>query len=936
MRRLAVRRRGRVLLAACAAGTALASLLSYPPAQSARAAGSPAAAASAAFSKTETIERDHLVNGADQVADTRTVTVGVDQTTNLQERQEIRVDWSGAHPTGGVVADPNSSLAAQEEYPVVLMECRGLDSATAPAGEQLSPSTCWTATPSERTQSDYNNPFPSFRLDRYDAVADRDSDVGVPSPLPSDCLSFGSGVQHWVPFIASDGTEYPTGPQGCAGLPPEASNYQQDLQPSNTTYAVSDANGDGSANFVISTAESNASLGCSDTVPCSLVVIPIMGISCDAAGEAPGLPPSDIPAPAQQAQAYALCSATGNFKAGQPSNGFSNQEALAVSGLLWWSASNWRNRISVPLTFAPAPDSCDLSNPSPPLYLYGSEFMAQAALQWEPAFCLNPSLFKFHQVLSAEPEAKGLLSSGSVEAAIQAAPPDTAFPTSTVQAPIGVTGFAVTYDIDGADGQPYTSLKLTPRLLAKLLTESYPAVPAVRDAYPELQRNPLNITVDPEFQALNPGVPTSIFYSASASTIFVVSSGSDAVSALTAYINADPTARAWLNGTPDPWGMVVNPNYKGIQLPVDSWPLLDTFEGGAAYLSDNNPCLAASPTPFLPLVAAPTSQFQTVSLYMQFGVAPSQINCSGSTSQDQKLVAVGREQPGVRFLLGITPLADAVKYRLNTAALQTQVSPAAATKFTDSTGRTFVAPDDGSLAAAAALLQPDPGAGTWTIPYGDFQTDAAAAGAYPGTLLMSADIPTTGLPPADAQRYSELLTYAAGPGQTPGVDQGQLVPGFVPMTAANNLGAEDAYTVAAAAAVAAQQGLVPPLMPSTTPAKSAGPTGGGSSRTGGGSTTGRSTTAAVTPAGDSSQQGSDSGTSAPNGSSPAGGARPSKASTRKDSPAQAQASVVEPVGHTVFIGSGLGGLAIPLAGALALISAVAGGVAYGIRRRTSP
>ena len=32
------------------------------------------------------------------------------------------------------------------------------------------------------------------------------------------------------------------------------------------------------------------------------------------------------------------------------------------------------------------------------------------------------------------------------------------------------------------------------------------------------------------------------------------------------------------NGTPDQWGMVVNPAYKGIPLPVDQWPLLSTFE----------------------------------------------------------------------------------------------------------------------------------------------------------------------------------------------------------------------------------------------------------------------------------------------------------------------------------------------------------------------
>ena len=35
------------------------------------------------------------------------------------------MSWSGAHPTGGIVADQNSAAAQDEEYPFVLLECRG-------------------------------------------------------------------------------------------------------------------------------------------------------------------------------------------------------------------------------------------------------------------------------------------------------------------------------------------------------------------------------------------------------------------------------------------------------------------------------------------------------------------------------------------------------------------------------------------------------------------------------------------------------------------------------------------------------------------------------------------------------------------------------------------------------------------------------------------
>ena len=42
-----------------------------------------------------------------------------------------------------------------------------------------------------------------------------------------------------------------------------------------------------------------------------------------------------------------------------------------------------------------------------------------------------------------------------------------------MQAPIAVSGFAIAFVIDNADGSEYTQLRLDPRLLAKLMTESY-------------------------------------------------------------------------------------------------------------------------------------------------------------------------------------------------------------------------------------------------------------------------------------------------------------------------------------------------------------------------------------------------------------------------------------------------------------------------------
>ena len=781
----------------------------------------PHAAAAPAFTKTETISRDEEVGGADKVVDTRTVTLNVSQTTNLKGRQEISVSWSGAHPTGGIVADDNSITAQDEEYPFVLLECRGVDSTSVPVTDQLSPETCWTQAWNEHYQDSLSDSYPPYRLDEYATTADRGPVVGAPSPLPKSCQYFESApVQYWVPFDAANGVVYNGGNGGCAGQPPEADDVGGSALPSNETFGVTNPDGTGSAEFDLWTSAQNASLGCSNTVSCSLVAVPIMGISCD---PSTATVPSAVPA-----SDVGACEGTGAFTPGQlmPSNG-GNQ--LTVSGSLWWAASNWRNRISVPLTFGVPDDACSVttSGPSNVVDVYGSELLIQATGQWEPSFCLDKaSDFSFVHVQTGEPEARNLVATGSAEAAFTSFAQPGGYGKPVVNAPVALTGFAISYAIDGANGQPYTTLKLTPRLLAKLLTESYPAEQFIKQDDPALAHNPVNITQDPEFQALNPGIAAINGGSTeAASELMALSSDSDVIEALTTYINDDPSARAWLNGTPDQWGMVVNPSYKGIQLPVDQWPLLSTFVPTAQYdttgFQENNNCLYTDPVPYLPLVAAPLASLEDISQSLQYNLPNSTTQCDQPApplSTGEKLVTAGRQDAGSRFLIGITPFADSQRYGLETAALQT-------------TSDTFVAPSDTSLKATVPLLRPDASSGTWPIPYATFQT-AAGAAAYPGTMLVYAAVPTTGLPASDAKDYASLLDFIATTGQAPGDGVGQLPPGYLPLTAADGLGALAAYTQAAAVDVGAQNGQVPPVAgtskssssPGTTPGSTTSPT----------------------------------------------------------------------------------------------------------------
>jgi len=921
-------------LASLALATGLLGLVLGTAAGVGPAAAKPAAATSASgtFTRTEKITRVNLVNGQTQVVDTRTVTATVSPTTDLLNGQDIDVSWTGAHPTGGIVLNGGETgeLASEEEYPVVVMMCRG--SATATSGKELvTPETCWTETPQERIQYPGDNyfvgasgapDFPPFRLDLYASAADRAAQVGVPASYPSACDSYITGTQYWVPFIAASGHVYDYGPNGCAGLPPEAelaSNYEN---PSNTTYGVSDLQGDGSTEFRITTAESNLSLGCSSTVPCSLAVIPIMGISCDPAGDT--LPPADRVPSSEEAAAFALCSSTGNYQPGafasQPGN---NQ--LAVSGQLWWSASNWRNRIMVPLTFAPPLPACSVGRASAAVPIYGSYALIEATEQWTPRFCLNSKLFTPEQIVLGEPDAQTQLQQdvtqkqlgpGEVNAVFQGASPQTPFSGDVVQAPTAVTGFAIVFDIVNQFGKPYTTVRLDARLLAKLLTESYPAETAIQDNYTKLknphthQPNPLNIGLDPEFQALNPGISPSIAIEAedSAATLLVMSGDSDLMWALTSYINADPEARAWLNGTPDPWGMVVNPYYKGMKLPVTQWPLLDTYV--SPQLAQNNPCLQASPVPYLPLVASPVDSIATITFDLEYDISPPLTFCNPEGSYST-LGSKGQEIPGGTFILGLTTLADAERYGLPTASLETQGGSTSDAKFTSAAGRTFVAPTGASLRAAVAAMQPDDKAGSWALPYASLRTSAAGKGAYPGTMLISTDVPTHGLTTSLANDFGEFLGFVAGPGQRSGIGVGELPAGYLPLTAADGASKMLAYTQEAAADVTAQNGRVPR------------PSGGQS----GTSPTHSSSTS--TSSSNSSTSGNQSSSSSGSSSSPS----PSTSQTLTTTPAPAK---TQPIATTANIHSSVSAAVLPLVLLLALIGATIGFAIWQMARPVEP
>jgi hypothetical protein len=796
------------------------------------------------------------------------VAMTVSSTQNLRGDQPLTVSWSGAHPTGGIVANPSYGAQGSEmEYPFILMECRGTKAT-------VTPSTCWTQTSSaERIQRSGAASFPAWRADGAASDAERRLQVGVPPKLPADCAPSATENVHWIPTKAKSGATYYG---GCLDDAPEQSEEATTGVPDNTTYGVTGTDGKGSAQFAVWTQEENATLGCSATVACSLVAIPVSGIDCDPyftqtsdhTGAKLGITPAWYP------RYLSKCETPDQWGPGEVSDNLAKFN-LATSGQLWWAASNWQNRIVVPLNFAVSGSNCAVVNKTAPVLAYGSVLLTDVTSQWQPTFCTKAGYSPFLHIQATDTQARTLVDSGSIKIGFSSRPPDGGFSSKIAQAPIAVTGFAIAYKIDGADGQPYTSLRLDARLLAKLLSESYAGAGGGDD--PGIKGNPTTILADPEFHALNPALPKGLQQVVnSAAAMISLSNDSDMLYALSSYIDADPAARAWLSGTPDPWGMKVNPAYRiddssdtaspepsasatasdppspsatadasatasattsatdapsgsasdgptagpsadptagaspstqpsgGFTLPVSSWPLLDPWS-----LPDSSDNVCLNDVPFLAQVAHPLTQIAQIEQDIEFGISNSQTRCPEATDINATVAKTeGLQTPGHRFVIGIVPLTALQRYGLAAAALQTSTSVSPGTAFTDASGRSFASPDTSGLTNAVKLLTPDADAGAWTVDYDELSSRTSA---YPGLIPVYADVPTTGLSDGDAARVAQLLDFAAGPGQTAGTANGELPPGALPMTAADGLGAEAAYTRCVADQVRAQTGVVPPL-----------------------------------------------------------------------------------------------------------------------------
>ncbi len=532
-------------------------------------------------------------------------------------------------------------------------------------------------------------------------------------------------------------TANPSGPKDCYGSssyaqgPGAGTNYPDG--PTNAITTVTGDNGTGSVDIEVRTKKESSTLACSSATACSLAIVP-------------------------------------NYGDGDPNDDFlaATQGAIDAS----WS---WANHVSVPLSFAPAADSCPLG--AADVTTTGSPAAQRQITQWQPKTCILPKPANVDYTALGEPQARTSFLSGQTDVGLTTLPASTTEKVGATRtfayAPVGLTGIAIAYRIDDAiTEQPITDLKLTPRLLAKLVTESYTYNGSDN---PATAGNPNSVFTDPEFLALNPG---HAFPTSSGSTPLMLGDSSDMTYELTRWLASDPATKAWLAGAPDEHGMHVNDNYKGVTYPTSTFDLRDAYPK-FTYI-------------FAP-IAGLSGVARSLVLNQPPGVSP---QANPQTGTHDKL---SPESIGTRDLIAVVDLADAAAFHFDVASLP-------------NASGAYVQPTDASLTQAQTAMKADSVTGTRQA---DFAS--TSPGAYPLTMLEYAMVPTSKLSQKSAAEVGLLLDFAAGPGQTPGVQPGTLPSGYVPLPA--GLLAE---TKAAAAHVRAQDGALKTSTPVPKPKPSRG------------------------------------------------------------------------------------------------------------------
>jgi len=485
------------------------------------------------------------------------------------------------------------------------------------------------------------------------------------------------------------------------------------------------------------------------------------------------------------------------------------ESSVSKSGLFW---DSWQHHLAVKMTFRPVGVRCQIGGLE--RQLSGSALVSQAVSSWQPQLCLEPSGSAFVVASGSEADAlKSASTTGSGPLALTSQPMADTASDVNVYAPVAVSGLAIAFNISRRvdpfadvpddyvqrEKTNFASLNLTPRLVAKLLTSSYrsalpPGAKLSHIGYispEEPGKNPTNITRDPDFKAVNDEEWQYQDLSSPALADALIPQGrSDLATQLWRYVLSDSSAVAFLNGEPDPWGMVVNPWYStdsdvnpsgvGLALPRDNFPKADPIEK-LSTASNGSGEGAINLVTWRPYV----TDFDTAAYYVLRGDGQ---RLGGWTHNPPKWGKDARDLVGSTKVIGLTTTAASGVFQTVNASL---LNPAG----------NFVGPTRDSLAAAVSAMTPTKNSAVAEFNFSS-ESAKAASGAYPLTMPVYAAINPLKEDSNLRASYASFIRYAVQKGQNPGTGIGSLPEGYAPLPASW-------VSQAMAAASAIQAGIRP-------------------------------------------------------------------------------------------------------------------------------
>jgi hypothetical protein len=775
--------------------------------------------------------------------------VSVNQTSDLTN-QAVSVTWNGATPATSV-----------SQNFLQIFQCWGDDDGTVPTNPGPPPEQCEFG----------GQPFAGNLASKLPADVSIDNEFtraisqsSWPGFDPTLGVFDANTGKVWKPFKAVDGTRIDEQLKAVSSNSNGVSvAWQNPYFDFNTTNEIDFGrtylNGSGSELFQLDTGLEAPGLGCGQavevhgagpkTIPkCWLVIVP-RGSAADE--NPPGLSPGGV-----------------------------ITSALAPSA--------WQNRIAVPLQFNPVDSPCAIG--ADQRRLVGSEMATAAISNWQPTLCAAPGSPPYafasvgddqarQQLVSQQPGAPGM-------AVISRPINPTASRDPVVYAPLTLSGLTIGFNVERQPNDPNGTVRdpdevalsgvrvahinLTPRLVAKLLTQSYRQqffslnVSHPPQNYQWVIGNVPYLTLDPDFVQFNPEFQSAFVGSLrTASGLVVESSTSDAAYTLWQWVLSDPEASAWLAGKQDPWGMRVNPLFStNPSVNPTGQPFAPTppnsFPRNDPYCFQSSALVGNPPKPVRPLCMLDT---EPLTLSMQTAAQATRAANDGAKleldpfapSAALAWVSEGPERQGSRSIFSVTDTASAARYGLQTASLSRAGD--------DGTTRSFTPPDQTGLLAGVnamvpssvdGVLQPDP--------------TKEPSGAYPLTTLTYGAVSPASIDQTARNDYASFIEYGVGPGQESGLAFGKLPPGYAPLPDALRAQARDA-----AAAI-----------------RAGGPGGGGDNSPGStspspsalGSTSGRSPNGSNRSAGATSS--SAAAAAAANGTNPSDAKRASSTSSTPD------------------------------------------------------